>query len=230
VLGNGPSLDRVGTKHLAGAITIGCNHAWRGFERWDRETDFLLLTDRLRLQELTAAQPQLRSTQLVLGDHRSAYPSARRYAHWRRHGAWALRQLLRPNVQNKPWLHPFLGWHETLVRLGTERRQLSFDYARGYCFGESVVIAGIQLAVTLGAKEVWLCGVDASTASGSYFAGMPAGVQQDQAFLQNPRKTLEPFLALCRAYLDEQGIRLLDASDGNVRSLEQGRLDDLVTP
>lgn len=228
VLGNGPSLDKVERSHLDACVSIGTNNAWRIAPRIGRYTDLLLITDRNRVLEFQRAAPDLDSL-VFIGDHDDVVPSVRRYRSLHDRGAFCLRQLVIPSLRRSLVLLNVAKLNRRILSRVVEKKTPSFEPLDGFNFGYSVVVPAIQVAVALGASRVLLCGVDATSSQKSYFANMPTNVRVDPTFLQNPRLTMEPHLALLRAALDPLNIPLLDCSPGGaLTSLQKAELHEVA--
>ena len=223
VLGNGPSLNKLPEYDLSDFCIVACNNAWRVSSKWNKNPDFIFITDRNRAQEIVR-ETELLSGQIVIGDHDAVTPSVERYRALVDSGALCIRQKLIPYFQNKSLVVSIISSNNRLFSRIVDKKYPSFDPELGYNFGYSVIIPAIQFSVTMGAKRIILMGVDASSSAGAYFEGMPESLRRDEEFLKNPRLTIEPGLAMLRAALDPLGVDLLDASAGALTSLKSYEL------
>ena len=106
------------------------------------------------------------------------------------------------------------------------RTEYSFDRATGFNFGNSVIIASLQLLVSLGYKRILLSGVDTRyRTSKDYIQGVAERTKWVwEDFVKNPRLFMEPHLVSLQILAEAVGVEIIDCTpDGALRFIRKGR-------
>lgn len=141
IIGNGPSLtiDDLNTLHRHGEICMGFNKVYRAYDRTPWRADYLAFSDMLVIEDCEADIPSLPG-QIIMADTFHFYGNRRFsnvvYYHMNQEHQYS-GQPAYPNFSDDPCQGMYLGY--TVV----------YDI-------------GIQLAAYMGAKEIYLLGVDNS--------------------------------------------------------------------
>lgn len=146
VLGNGPSLAHLDPELLDGRISIGSNGVYELFPKWGRTTDYLIMEDVEQVEERGKAFRDVPSM-----------------------GGRALKKLAALHTAHalpRPWpddLYFFNARYTTDAGYYDEwGPHFSEDFASLVWLGSTVTYISLQLAWYLGAKTVYLAGVDFS--------------------------------------------------------------------
>lgn len=144
VLGNGPSLADLDPALLEGRISIGSNGVYELFEDWGRTTDFLLIEDVEQAEQRGKA-------------FRDVKPMGGR-------DLMKLAALHTAHAMPRPWPEDLCFFN---ARYTTDDAyysewgpHFSEDFASLVWLGSTVTYISLQLAWYLGAKTVYLAGVD----------------------------------------------------------------------
>ncbi len=229
VIGNGPSVDQLDPAWLDHCYSFGCNHIYRKFEEWGRETDAVVITDHNRLREIGQRYATFRGD-LFVGDERYAFPPKRRIKGLVGRDFTPLRQLTKETYPTNA-LTDRIRWSKYLYATIFDKWRMTFDLDAGLNFGRSVVMSCIQLAAIAGFKRILLIGVDARYGHGhDYFRGMKADVAYvNNRFIQNPRLAMEPMLVIAQVLLDDLDVELLDGTPGGaLRFIEKVDLEEAL--
>ena len=144
VLGNGPSLADLNPRLLEGRVSIGSNGVYEMFGDWGRTTDFLLIEDVEQAEQRGKA-------------FRDVKPMGGR-------ALMKLAALHTAHAMPRPWpedLCFFNARYTTDEAYYTEwGPHFSEDFASLVWLGSTVTYISLQLAWYLGAKTVYLAGVD----------------------------------------------------------------------
>jgi len=146
VLGNGPSLKDLDPSLLKGRVSIGSNGVYELFPDWGHATDFLIMED---VEQAERRGKAFRDVKSIDGR-----PFMKLAALHTAHGL------------AKPWPDDLCFFNARYVSDETYYSdwgpQFSRDFAGMVFLGSTVTYIGLQLAWYLGAKTVYLAGVDFS--------------------------------------------------------------------
>ncbi|CCK80304.1 6-hydroxymethylpterin diphosphokinase MptE-like protein [Desulfobacula toluolica] len=131
VIGNGPSLNEMNLKHLKNEITIGCNGLFLKFDEMGFAPAFYTVEDNLVAEDRRNIINNLQNTIKIL--------------------PYDLRYCLKPD-KNTIFIN--------FIRNYPGFPDFSFDCENMVYWGGTVTYLNIQLACYLGAKEIYLIGID----------------------------------------------------------------------
>ena len=228
VIGNGPSVDQLNPSLLDRFTTFGCNHIYKKFADWGRETDSVVITDSNRIHEIQGAYREFKGG-LYIGDERYAFPPVADIRKSVGRDFTPLRQLKKETLDRFPQID-HIRWPNLLYSTIFHKLRFTFDMQKGLNFGYSVVISAIQIAAIQGHRTILLTGVDSSYKSDKdYFSGMKGKIDYvNHDFIKNPRLYMEPILVLAQIYLEESGIELLDCTPGGkLRFVPKGNFSEV---
>lgn len=214
VIGNGPSVDLLDPEVFQHFETYGCNHIYKKFEAWRRQTDHVLITDSKRVPEIGKNYLDFKGRLHVGNEHYHIPP----YSHTRGllgRDFEPLHQLLKPKFRNVPVVK-HVYWPERVCGLIFDKSRCSIDRKEGFNFGQSVTISAIQLAVSHGHRVVCMTGVDSTYPKDKpYFGAMQSAIRYvNPVFTRNPRLYMEPILVLLQIYMEEWDSQLIDCTPG----------------
>jgi hypothetical protein len=214
VIGNGPSVDLLTPNLLDGFATYGCNHIYKKFNAWGRQTDVIVITDSNRVREIGGAYVAFQG-RVFVGHEGYVVPPQRAMERVLGRAILPLKQLPKPKAKRLLPLH-HLRIPIPLHPVFFDKLRFSLSMTEGLNFGYSVVTSAIQLAVIDGHKRICLTGVDSHYKHDkSYFEGMQNDVSfVNKAFTSNPRVFMEPVLVSLQLFLEPLGIELLDCTPG----------------
>ena len=225
VIGNGPSVDLLDPKILDQYHTFGVNHIYAKFSNWGREVDNVVITDSNRIREIGRSYEKYLGRLYVGNEQYISLPYKRTKKILGRDFV-PLRQITKGHM---PEFWPFnkLRYSKYLYTTIFDKWKMGFDLMSGVNFGRSVVISGIQIAASLGHKEIRLTGVDCDyRIEKDYFNGMGSHVKYvNQTFTQNPRLFMEPMLVILQVYFEAMGVSLIDCTpNGKLKYINKGEL------
>lgn len=176
IIGNGPSVDMLNPEIFERYTTFGVNHIYAKFDEWGREVDNVVITDSNRIVEIGTSYANFAGQLYVGNEHYMNCPYKKTKSILGKDFV-PLRQKIKKKM---PTFWPFnrVKYSKYLYSTVFDKWKMGFDLDNGLNFGNSVVISAIQVAVSLGFKEIRLTGVDSSySREKDYFDGMDEHVQ-----------------------------------------------------
>lgn len=146
ILGNGPSLNSFDPEILKGKVSIGANGVYEKFAQWGCATDFILLED---VEQAERRGKAFRNVSTIDGKP-----------------VMKLAALHTAHAIPRPWPEDLCFFNARYVNDETYYSDWGPHFSRDFSgivwLGSTVTFIGLQLAWFLGAKRVFLAGVDFS--------------------------------------------------------------------
>lgn len=225
LLGNGPSVDSFDPGLCRSVDVFGTNFIGVKFDQWGVTTKGVVITDASRIAEIGTLY-RGRPIDLYVGDQRCVEPGPEVSTILGR-SFEPLRQLSRTKLPGFAFLKGRKHTRGIMRDLMFLRAQYSFDKGVGFNFGNSVIIASIQLLVSKGYRRILLSGVDSRyRTSKDYLQGVAektTWVWDD--FVKNPRLFMEPHLVSLQILAEAVGAEIIDCTpNGALQFIRKGRL------
>lgn len=226
-LGNGPSIQKTDLSLLKNEVVIGSNHVNKAFVEYGFFPEYCCITDRKRILELRGDKLIKQSKNIVVCDHMYLQPEPSFFTQEEKDRYIFVQQMtkkiFRPIKQ-----FPFSLFApksdivvgnlvDKIISQLVDKNNFSFDIVNnGVNTGCSVIFTAIQLAVHMGATEVYLLGVDADyTSNGKYFFKIDdSKFYTWPDFMSDPLKYMNPFFQIFNRDLHQKGIKFFNATIG----------------
>ena len=224
LLGNGPSADLFQPELCKKVDVFGTNFVGVKFPVWGCTTKGVIITDSARIEEIGKLY-QDAHIDLYVGDQRYVEPNQKVKEVLGRPFN-PLRQLSRSRLPGFSILKRLPHTRGIMRELMFLRTQYSFDPSAGFNFGNSVIIASLQLLISLGYKRILLSGVDTRYRTNKdYLAGVAERTKWVwEDFVKNPRLFMEPHLVSLQILAEAVGVEIIDCTpDGALRFIRKGR-------
>jgi hypothetical protein len=208
IIGNGPSIERIKPEIFENYdLVIGCNHIYKMFDKWNYQTDIIIITDHNRIKETGKSLVNYKG-ELYIGDERYHKPPVKKIRKILNREFIPIKQRLKTRFQNI--LFRNLKYHRFLYNIIFDKENFAFTEGEDFNFGHSVIISAIQLAIIKGSKEIHLHGVD-SDYSKPYALEIAVEAQyKNPTFMSNPRLKMEPILVTLQIQMESLNICLFD--------------------
>jgi hypothetical protein len=229
VLGNGPSIDLLSSKHLASFESYGSNHIYSKFKEWGCETNNIVITDHNRMYEIGDKYRDFNG-KLFIGDERYVLPPYKKIKRIVGRDFTPLRQFTKDKYPRN-FFFDKIKWSKYLYSTVFDKWRFPFSWEEGLNFGRSVIFSAIQIAALNGHKRVLLFGVDANYSKPKdYFNGMQDSIQYvNSRFISNPRLMMEPMLVILQIYFQDMGIELIDCTPtGALKFIPKSTLENFI--
>jgi hypothetical protein len=224
LLGNGPSADKFDPALCAKVDVFGTNFVGVKFPVWGCTAKAVIITDSSRIEEIGKLYKDS-PVDLYVGDQRYVRPAPNIEAILGRK-FYPITQLSRTKLPGFSILRKFKHTRGLMREVMFLRTQYSFDREAGFNFGNSVIIASLQLLVSLGYKRILLSGVDTRyRTSKDYLEGVAERTKWVwDDFVKNPRLFMEPHLVTLQILAEAVGVEIIDCTpDGALRFIKKGK-------
>jgi len=224
LLGNGPSVDHFDPTLCGKVDVFGTNFIGVKFPTWGCTTKAVVITDGSRIDEIGKLY-QHSPVDLYVGDQRWVEPGPEVRSILGR-PFQPLRQLSRSKLPGFGLLRKFKHTRGLMRDLMFLRGQYSFDREAGFNFGNSVIIASIQLLISLGYERILLSGVDSRyRTSKDYLQGIAEKTKWVwDDFVKNPRLFMEPHLVSLQILAEAVDAEIIDCTpNGALQFIGKGR-------